>query len=280
MKAAPLPKQKKRREPWDDLSQDSSGSLAKSQNPAMQAARAVESDAANETDGRTDNRVDPAEHKEEQGSNGGGSAPNGRDEAATVAGEDAMSVEESMAATVPHEESVPTGSANATPSARQVGRLSQPEDDDQFSSLESGGPKRPTGQPALFAPESATSSPSQVSFSLAPIEFPTASAPEPPKEKKRLSDISELRSSSEVPPTQYEVPATQKEYDIFRSSNKSQEAAFDSEPRFWCALSGGMLTFSVQTRIGGTRLSKFRIRPKRLSASRLRLPSSPRPVAP
>lgn len=279
MKAAPLPKQKKRREPWDDLSQDSSGSLAKSQNPAMQPARAVESGAATETDERMDDRVNPVEHKEEKGSNGGGSAPDGRDEVATVTGEDAMSVE-SMAATVPHEESVPTGSANATPSARQVGRLSQPEDDDQFSSLESGGPKRPTGQPALFAPESATSSPSQVSFSLAPIEFPTASAPEPPKEKKRLSDISELRSSSEVPPTQYEVPATQKEYDIFRSSNKSQEAAFDSEPRFWYALSGGMLTFSVQTRIAGMRLSKSRTRLKRLSASRLRLPSNLRPVAP
>lgn len=285
MKAAPPSKQKKRREPWDDLSQDSGASLGKSQNSAMKPTQAAESGAAAENGDRLDDQVNAAERKEDPGSEGGRSAPDGsddevRDVVATVVHEDAMNFEESIAATVPHEESVTTRSANATPSARQVGKLSQPEDEDQFSSLESGGPKRRTGQPALFAPESATSSPSQVSFSLAPIEFPTASAPEQTKDKKRLSDISELRSSSEVPPTQYEVPATQKEYDIFRSSDKSQEPAFDSKHHFRDALHDQyVLIFKLQTRIDGTRLSKFQTRPKRLSASRLRLPFSPRPVA-
>lgn len=52
------------------------------------------------------------------------------------------------------------------------------------------------------------------------------------KGKKRLSDISELKSSLE-PPTQFEIAATQKEYDVERngSSLRSHDGEFNSASR-------------------------------------------------
>ncbi|GAA6013153.1 hypothetical protein JCM11491_005198 [Sporobolomyces phaffii] len=46
--------------------------------------------------------------------------------------------------------------------------------------------------------------------------------------KKRLSDISEMRSSQEFPPTQYEVEATQKVYDAEKSQNSIDSVNMDS----------------------------------------------------
>ncbi|GAA5978750.1 hypothetical protein JCM10908_004468 [Rhodotorula pacifica] len=231
MRAAPPTKPKKRHEPWDDLSQDSRNSLlvgsqgsAQTSKPSPGASQVKDGDVGVSVQGQTSVG---AEESDEQGA--------GVDDEVQ---QNAMDVEESIAATVPHEDSMdvdPSGvGAGARKAALQVAAGGDAKDtQEEGSSLESG-PKRPTGQPALFGPESTASSQSQ-SFSQYETQqqdLPNASAPDQ-QGKKRLSDISELRSSSEIPPTQYEVAATQKEYDVFRSSaGKSQDVAFDNADRW------------------------------------------------
>ncbi|GAA5868283.1 hypothetical protein JCM3774_000992 [Rhodotorula dairenensis] len=229
MRTAPPTKQKKRREPWDDLSQDSSKSLVESQASVQQSAQMPESAALRENSLQA---PAPPAQRIEPSLNADVDTRNGTDDDGHGPHEDAMSIDEPLAATVPHEDSLEAGASAARPSAETSGAVRQATAY-PHTSFESG-PRRPTGQPALFASESATSSPSQASVSqpLSAHELPpNASAPEQ-KGKKRLSDISELRSSSEIPPTQYEVAATQQDYDVFRSSEKSQEAAFDNSDRW------------------------------------------------
>jgi len=70
----------------------------------------------------------------------------------------------------------------------------------------------------LFAPvassSSASSSPMTSQDHRVRLD---SSAQEQEAKSKRLSDISEMRSSQELPPTQYEVEATQKVYDVEKS---------------------------------------------------------------
>ncbi|GAA5910162.1 uncharacterized protein JCM6883_001095 [Sporobolomyces salmoneus] len=68
--------------------------------------------------------------------------------------------------------------------------------------------------PPTNSASTSSSSPARSQRSNSRID---SSAQEPRGSKKRLSDISELRSSQEFPPTQFEVEATQKVYDAEKS---------------------------------------------------------------
>ena len=85
-------------------------------------------------------------------------------------------------------------------------------------SLSDQGPPRNQVTLPLFAPVASSSSASSSPMTSQDHHVRLdSSAQEHEAKSKRLSDISEMRSSQELPPTQYEVEATQKVYDVEKS---------------------------------------------------------------
>jgi hypothetical protein len=95
-----------------------------------------------------------------------------------------------------------------------------------------------------FHPQPSSSSSSSPSTSQRSDSRLDSSAAQEQTSKKRLSDISELRSSQELPPTQFEVEATQKVYDVEKSqmSINSVEMDVSSESLFCISL---LVTYST-----------------------------------
>ncbi|BGO89398.1 hypothetical protein NBRC10512_006314 [Rhodotorula toruloides] len=208
---APVPAKKKvRREVWDGISQSTEeASLSMRTNGEEQSLElpqtVVHVDEAEEGKGKP-------EKQEERG--------------------DDMDVDESLPATLPnapYADESPSGST-AT-SEQQSLRPAAAAQTDQASSLDFA-PRRRPNQPALFtrATDSASSSPS-----LTPAR--DEAAPRVTFDEKaggkRLTDISDLQSSFEAP-TQFDVAATQKEYDAEKvgSSLRSQDVSFDNAERW------------------------------------------------
>lgn len=226
MRAPPTVRLKKRREPWDDLSQSSNGTSVESQRGAARPQQALAGvpEGAVATTGaastgkpnRLDSNVAEGDETADTAMDIDGSVP------AT------MPHDESLPATIPHE-SLPESGRGVQSAATSPSKPDEPAAQESSARRPSLEPRSaPYVQPPTSSPQG-TAQPGELEDApTASEDAPTASAPGL-LDKKRLSDISELRSSSEAPPTQYEVQATQKEYDVLQpSSARSQEAMIDS----------------------------------------------------
>ncbi|BGP29872.1 hypothetical protein JCM10296v2_001620 [Rhodotorula toruloides] len=208
---APVPAKKKvRREAWDGISQDTDeASLSMRTNGEEQSLELPQ----------TVVHVDEAEE--------GASRPEKEEERG-----DGMNIDDSLPATVPHapfaDESPSSSTATSEQQSSRPAAIAQA---DQASSLDFA-PRRQPDQPALFtrATDSASSSPS-----LTPARDEAAPRVtfDDKAGGKRLTDISDLQSSFEAP-TQFDVAATQKEYDAEKlgSSLRSQDVSFDNAERW------------------------------------------------
>lgn len=205
MKAPAPAKKKVRREAWDGISQSTDEASLSMRSHGEEQSLELPQTVVH-VDEAEEGRGNP-EKQEERG--------------------DGMDVDESLPATVAH------GSyADESPNHSTLagGRQAAVAPVDQASSLDFA-PRRRPDQPALFAraTDSASSSPS-----LTPAR--QDAAPRVTFEDKaggtRLTDISDLQSSFEAP-TQFDIAATQKEYDAEKlgSSLRSQDISFDSGSR-------------------------------------------------
>ncbi|BGO97508.1 Proteophosphoglycan ppg4 [Rhodotorula toruloides ATCC 204091] len=210
MKAPVQAKKKVRREAWDGISQSTDeASLSLRTNGEEQSLELPQ----------TVVHVDEAE------------AEASRPEKEEERGDD-MDVDESLPATVPHASYADESPSNGTTTSEQQSlRPAAIAQADQASSLDFA-PRRRPDQPALFtrATDSASSSPS-----LTPARDEAAPRVtfDDKAGGKRLTDISDLQSSFEAP-TQFDVAATQKEYDAEKlgSSLRSQDVSFDNAERW------------------------------------------------
>ncbi|GAA5875509.1 hypothetical protein JCM16303_000651 [Sporobolomyces ruberrimus] len=112
------------------------------------------------------------------------------------------------------DDSTVNGDINSPEMRRRSARVENETD----SSSAQAPPQRQARVPLFIDPitPASTSASSSPSISEATRSQFDSSAQEPPK-TKRLSDISDVRSSQELSPTQFEVEATQKVYDVEKS---------------------------------------------------------------
>lgn len=221
---ADLPARKKRKaEAWDGISQsDESVRTAESLGQSMASATAEE---VREEVGENVELPPTLLHEEPEAGTMQASG-RARDKAAGMAVDEETLLEE----TVRNDESVggeSVGSSLPAPLARRGDAGAA----HGFSSLDPV-PRRDAAGPTLFnAPPATASSTGSSPGSRSPVKADGAGQ----KGKKRLSDISELKSSGESPSQAIEVPATQTEYDALRpASLRTQDVEVDSALLSFC----------------------------------------------
>ncbi|GAA5890931.1 hypothetical protein JCM5296_001231 [Sporobolomyces johnsonii] len=229
MKAPLPPAQKKRqKEAWDGISQDTEEESASTVRGSDE-----------KTDEESPALAQTLVHVEDEDASMGGSGDQGTpkptaertidmeldegDSTRYGMGDALLDMSGNLPSTIPADESI----RHASPPAQLPSRPPLSTGTGDESSLELDLRLRP-GEKPLFASALSSSSPSH---SQDGSRRPDGSGSSSVPKSKRLSDISELRSSQDAPqPTQIEVESTQKEYDVekMQSSSKTAETEIDN----------------------------------------------------